>query len=36
MSTEIYEKVYRLATIDFHSKTLKGMYPYLQVLDEIL
>lgn len=36
MNTEIYEKVYKLAIKDFHSKTLKGMYPYLQVLDEIL
>ncbi len=36
MNTEIYEKVNRLAIKDFHARTSKGMYPYLQVLDEIL
>lgn len=36
MNTEIYEKVYKLAIKDFRSKTSKGMYPYLQVLDDIL
>ncbi len=36
MNTEIYDKVYRLALKDFRNRTLKGMYPYLQVLDDIL
>ncbi len=36
MSLEVYDKVNRIAIKDFHSKTLKGMYPYLQVLDDIL
>lgn len=36
MNTEIYEKVYKLALKDFRSKSSKGMYPYLQVLDDIL
>lgn len=36
MNTEIYEKVHKLAMKDFHNKTAKGMYPYLQVLDDIL
>lgn len=36
MNTEIYEKVYKLAMKDFRNKTAKGMYPYLQVLDDIL
>lgn len=36
MNTEIYEKVYKLALKDFRHKTSKGMYPYLQVLDDIL
>ena len=36
MNIEIYEKVHKLAMKDFRSKTLKGMYPYLQVLDDIL
>ncbi len=36
MDKEIYEKVNRLAVRDYHSKTLRGMYPYLRVLDEIL
>lgn len=36
MGAEIYEKVHKLALKDFHNKTAKGMYPYLQVLDDIL
>ena len=36
MNAEIYEKVHKLAIKDFRSKTAKGMYPYLQVLDDIL
>lgn len=36
MHIEEYEKAYKLATKDFRIKTLKGMYPYLQVLDDIL
>lgn len=36
MSSEIYDKVYRLAMKDFRNKTSKGQYPYLRVLDEIL
>ena len=36
MNPEIYEKVYKLALKDFRYKTSKGMYPYLQVLDDIL
>lgn len=36
MYNEEYEKAYKLAMKDFHAKTLKGMYPYLQVLDDIL
>lgn len=36
MNTEIYEKVHKLAMKDFRNKTSKGMYPYLQVLDDIL
>lgn len=36
MNTEIYEKVNRLAVRDYHSKTLRGLYPYLKVLDEVL
>ena len=36
MSSEIYEKVHKLAIKDFRNKTAKGMYPYLQVLDDIL
>ena len=36
MNREEYEKAYKLAIKDFRIKTLKGMYPYLQVLDDIL
>lgn len=36
MNTEIYERVNKLAIKDFRNKTSKGMYPYLQVLDDIL
>lgn len=36
MGIDIYEKVNGLAKKDFRNKTSKGMYPYLQVLDEIL
>lgn len=36
MYREEYEKAYKLAIKDFRIKTLKGMYPYLQVLDDIL
>lgn len=36
MNTEIYERVHKLAIKDFRHKTSKGMYPYLQVLDDIL
>lgn len=36
MNIEVYEKVYKLALKDFRDKTSKGMYPYLQVLDDIL
>ncbi|MCH5268349.1 MAG: BMP family ABC transporter substrate-binding protein [Lachnospiraceae bacterium] len=36
MNPEIYEKVNKLAIKDFRYKTSKGMYPYLQVLDDIL
>lgn len=36
MHKEEYEKAYKLAIKDFRIKTLKGMYPYLQVLDDIL
>ncbi len=36
MNREIYERVHKLAIKDFRSKTSKGMYPYLQVLDDIL
>ncbi len=36
MTSEIYEKANKLAVKDFRNKTLKGMHPYLQVLDEIL
>lgn len=36
MTKEEYEKAYKLAIKDFRLKTLKGMYPYLQVLDDIL
>lgn len=36
MNVEEYDRVNRLAIKDFHSKNLRGMYPYLQVLDDIL
>lgn len=36
MQIEIYEKVYKLAIKDFRSKTSKGIYPYPQVLEDIL
>ncbi len=36
MNKEIYERVYRLGMKDFRAKTSKGLYPYLQVLDDIL
>lgn len=36
MNMEIYERVYKLAMKDFRAKTSKGLYPYLQVLDDIL
>lgn len=36
MNREIYERVHKLAMKDFRSKTSKGLYPYLQVLDDIL
>lgn len=36
MNREIYERVHKLAVKEFRMKTSKGMYPYLQVLDDIL
>lgn len=36
MNIEIYERVYKSAIKDFRHKTSKGIYPYLQVLDDIL
>lgn len=36
MNKEIYERVHKLGMKDFRAKTSKGLYPYLQVLDEIL
>lgn len=36
MGIEDYDKANKLAIRDFRYKTSKGMYPYLQVLDEIL
>lgn len=36
MNMEIYEKVYKLGMKNFRSRSSKGMYPYLQVLDDIL
>ena len=36
MNMEIYERVYKLGIKDFRAKTSKGLYPYLQVLDDIL
>lgn len=36
MSIDDYEKANKLAIKDFRYKTSKGMYPYLQVLDDIL
>ena len=36
MSMEIYDKASKLGLKDFRSHTLRGRYPYLQVLDDIL
>lgn len=36
MNIEIYDKVNKLAIKDFRSRSSKGIYPYPQVLDDIL
>ena len=36
MSIESYDKAHKLALKQFRSDSSKGIYPYLQVLDEIL
>ena len=36
MDMSTYEKVYKLGMREYRNKTMKGEYPYLRVLDEIL
>ena len=36
MDISVYEKVYKLGMKEYRNKTMKGEYPYLAVLDEIL
>ncbi|MBR6229605.1 MAG: BMP family ABC transporter substrate-binding protein [Eubacterium sp.] len=36
MDMSVYEKVYKLGMKEYRNKTMKGEYPYLGVLDEIL
>ena len=36
MDMNVYDKVYKLGMREYRNKTMKGEYPYLRVLDEIL